>query len=644
MGPFLVFAVLAAVWTFPLALHLSDRLPGTVAGDNLSFLWNLWWMRQVSATPGAGFFFTPLLFAPFGTDLSLHTHTALQAAIGATVLRGLTVVTAQNLIILATLTLNGYAAFLLALDRTTDTAGSLVAGVLFAGTSYVVAHLFGHFSLIGTWTLPLFALCLLRTLERESMVWSALTGTCLVAVAYTDYYYTVYCLVISAGLFFSGSGLARIELAPTQLAPRVLALLGAFVVLVLAGAAAVVLTGGFDDIVLGVRVRATDTHNLLVAVWLLVLVAAWLRLRPHMKVRLRDAWPVLAGRMRLLAPAVLVAVAGALPLLIHVVQLTRAGDYSAPTHFWRSGPRGVDLATLVLGSPFHPLTGAWSSTMYERLGLDRVEGVGWLGLVPTCALVWGAFTWRTEARVRRTLVGGCAFLVWALGPWLTVAGLDTGLMLPANLFGLVPLLSNARMPGRAIVVTVLAASLLSARIIAAASPRFKVPLATLAACLLLADGLPAPFPLIALDTPRIYRTLAAQGAGSVCELPMGLRDGFGQVGSFDDRTLQYQMVHGHPLVGGFAARIPPSILRGYQAMPVVRSLLRLSGGSQQAADPRDLSMSPAEIGSVLRADSIRFVVLDRSRATPALVSFIESRLPLTLLDRDGQRDLYLVGE
>src|SRR5215208_19078 len=93
--PLVVFVALALAWSFPLVLHLSNRLPGEVAGDNLSFLWNLWWMRQA----GTGFFFTPLLFAPFGTELALHTHTALQGALAATLLRSIDIVAAQNVII-----------------------------------------------------------------------------------------------------------------------------------------------------------------------------------------------------------------------------------------------------------------------------------------------------------------------------------------------------------------------------------------------------------------------------------------------------------------------------------------------------------------------------------------------------------------
>ena len=52
---------------------------------------------------------------------------------------------------------------------------------------------------------------------------------------------------------------------------------------------------------------------------------------------------------------------------------------------------------------------------------------------------------------------------------------------------------------------------------------------------------------------NLYDVLARQtGPGSVCELPIGLRDGFGELGRLDMRVLYYQTLHGRPITGGFA--------------------------------------------------------------------------------------------
>src|SRR5713226_7870605 len=92
----LVFIALALAWSFPLAAHLSTHISGG-PGDNLAFLWNTWWMREAVAHADINFFHTDRLFAPFGIDLTLHTHTALPAWMAATVLAPLSIVAAQNL-------------------------------------------------------------------------------------------------------------------------------------------------------------------------------------------------------------------------------------------------------------------------------------------------------------------------------------------------------------------------------------------------------------------------------------------------------------------------------------------------------------------------------------------------------------------
>ena len=52
--------------------------------------------------------------------------------------------------------------------------------------------------------------------------------------------------------------------------------------------------------------------------------------------------------------------------------------------------------------------------------------------------------------------------VWALGPRLLVAGFDVGLLLPQILARFIPLVNNARVPGRAMVLVYLAVAVLVA--------------------------------------------------------------------------------------------------------------------------------------------------------------------------------------
>src|SRR5262245_46739346 len=97
------YLVLATIHTYPLVRHLDTHLPGQGLGDNVSFVWSGWWMREALASPSVDFFTNPLIEAPLGGSLFLHTHAALGAFLGATLLAPWSVVAAQNILLIVSL-------------------------------------------------------------------------------------------------------------------------------------------------------------------------------------------------------------------------------------------------------------------------------------------------------------------------------------------------------------------------------------------------------------------------------------------------------------------------------------------------------------------------------------------------------------
>jgi hypothetical protein len=643
LPPALAFAALPLAWTFPLATRLSSSLPGD-PGDNIAFLWNFWWMREAVARPDATFFFTDRLFAPVGTDLILHTHTALPAFLGATVLGALSTTTAQNVTIFAALALNGLSAYLLAYDRTNDRWGSFIGGLVFAGSPYIAAHLLGHFNLIHAWGIPLFVLYFLRAIEGDRRRWppALAAGAALVAVAYTDYYYLVYCAALACAILLWQSKALRVLLRPAPLAPVPRAILVFLLAADLLLVGVVLSTGGFVLTFGSIPISVRRATNPLAFAWLLLLFLGLLKYRPRLKWHGAHGLP-LAEAVRRLMPLFLVAAIGTAPLVLRGARLWLNGDYTSPPPSWRSGPGGIDLATMALGNPLHPFWGSWTRRVYDDLGLDPIESVGWLGVVPILFVVSAILRYGRDLEVRRWLVIAAVFFVWALGPWLRVAGFDTGLMLPQNLFAYIPVLSNARIPGRALVVVFLSLGLISAIVLSRLGPQSRRRIALAALVLLIIDFLPAPFPLTRVEVPALYGVLGATGkGGTVCELPVGIRDGFSTRGLFDEHVLMNQMVHGHPIVGGFAGRVAPSITRRYDELPVVRSMLALSGGG--VLDPQDSPLSVDEAGAALRRSGVQYLVLNRATSPAALVRYVEAALPITLLEKDGDRELYEIDE
>ncbi len=411
--PPLAFVALAIGWTLPLINHLSSSLPGE-PGDNLDFLWNTWWMRVAVASPDVSFFRTDRLFSPFGVDLALHTHTALPSWIAATVLAPASTIAAQNLIVLGSIALNGCAAYALAWSITRDRIASTVAGLIFAGSPYVEAHLMGHVNLVGPWGIPLFVLCLQRALDRRSRAAAAAAGLCLVVTAFVDYYYLVYACVLGAGLIVASLRALTWTTAARRVGRGVLWTAMALAALAIVLAAAIVVTGGVVTSVAGVAITATQPTNLLSAGWILLVGLALLRWRPRVRVA-RPVRGLVAERLRVLWPMAAVTLVGLAPLLLRVWTLWERGDYAAPQPSWRNAPAGVDLATLVLGNPWHPESGPWTRNLYRQLGINAIESVGWLGLAPLTLVAWTVLRERRDPMVARWVTVGATFFV---GRWV----------------------------------------------------------------------------------------------------------------------------------------------------------------------------------------------------------------------------------
>ena len=124
------------------------------------------------------------------------------------------------------------------------------------------------------------------------------------------------------------------------------------------------------------------------------------------------------------------------------------------------------------------------------------------------------------------------------------------------------------------------------------------------------------------------------------ELPLGLRDGFGEQGALDHRTLYYQSIHGKPQAGGFVARLPASVMAVYRESPFLGALLDLS---DEITVPVETLVVARESGQAFcRSRGFRYVVLNTETASTPLREFVRA-LPWLRLDRtEGGRELYVV--
>ena len=645
---------MSIIWTWPLALHVSDHIPGH-GGDNYSFLWNLWWMRKALSAPGLDFFQSPYLFSPFGVDLINHPHTALQGLISATALSSLSVIQAENLYIFVSVFLNAICAYALAFDIVRERRGAVLAAVAFGGAPYIAAHLLGHFDLLTAWVIPLFALYLRRSLRSGRLMPAIGCGLCVAAAAYAAYYHVVYLAIFALTYTLASWHVLHAHREPrpqkqslftARLVIVGLMALDVFLIVV------IVISGGNVIHLFDVDISARTVRNPLLLLWLLA--AGWLLTRWRVRVRFQrpsqeSFW---RGAQALMITTAVFALL-CLPLVAQAFRLALSGRYVSQTYFWRSAPRGIDALAPLAGNPFHPLYGGAVSAFYSYLGLDRIEAVGWLGVVPIVVLLVGRGSWFDSEEARRWKIVLIVFAVWALGPFLTIAGFDMGLPLPEALARFIPIVENARMPGRAMVGVYLALGVLMALRVAdpAGVAGLKASTTTLAGVvptlrsaferpsmqsglilLLALDYLHAPIPLTALDRPAVYEQLATiSDSGAVIEVPFGIGDGLSVGrGSQDRRVLYYATIHGHPVVGGYIGRMPPDVAQAYDVMPVVGNLLRLSSGDEAIEEDAPASLP------------FRYLVLDTTTASPELMEYVGRALDIDLISESDGRQLYAV--
>jgi hypothetical protein len=628
--------VAVALWTARLLLNdIGRAIPGTHLGDNAAALWNVWWFAKALAS-GEPIFRTPMLFAPFGTQLSLHTHASTHSALAWMLTPFTSLVVSHNVVIICGLALNGICAFALARRLTSVAAAkaapiapSILAGVAFAFSAFVQLRVLGHINLLHAWVLPLFALALLRLDRRPRVSNAAWLGASASLVVYTDYYYFVYAALLT--LIWASARLCTPAIgtrAPRL--PLLRSLLLTLIVVDLLLIAVIARTNGTALDLGPLHISIRGVRNPLTVFWILLL--AWIACRFPLRVSVRLSSAATASVILRLAAVVLaVIVLLTAPLWTALAEVVRAGDYTAPRILWRSSPPGADLLTLVLGHPLHLVSGSWTTSAYEALGIDVMEQSLWVGLVPLALIFATRTEWSRRPAARFCAAIAIVFFLLALGPFLRMGGADTALPLPYAALRYVPGFSNARIPGRAVVMVDLAIAMLTA--FALAERRRWTPVV---AILLLIETLPAPAPVQVIPPADGIDVFLHDSRipGSVAELPLGLRDGFGETGSVDHRALVHQMWHQRPLVGGFVARLPSSVRQRYADTPLLATLLDLSSAQNASRLGADAAHDAAELG-------IPFVVVNRDRFVDGRLSRLDLEIAgFELVHTAGTRELY----
>ena len=188
---FLLYVALALVFTLPDSIHPTRALLGR-GGDNYLHAWFLWEFAR-AVVHGQNPFHTTLILYPIGANLAWATTDILGQIMAVPFSLLLGPVLAYNLSLVLQLALGAFFARLLCKRVCGDAAAATVGGMIFGFSPFLLAHAWGHLSLVTSFPLPIYVLALWRLMDKETPSWKdgALLGLALALVALGNYEYAL---------------------------------------------------------------------------------------------------------------------------------------------------------------------------------------------------------------------------------------------------------------------------------------------------------------------------------------------------------------------------------------------------------------------------------------------------------------------
>lgn len=652
------YAILACVLTWPLPLHLQTHLLGSPSGDTGVYVWNLWIFRHEILRHAHLPFSTEHVFAfTGGADFSLHNYTPIAGLLGLPLIGALGVVGAFNVVLFIFVWSSGLATFLLARRLGLGPAAAWIAGAVFMASPVLTGRQTAHISLVTAAPLPLFLWSLLRTLESQRKRDAVTTGLLVAIATYCDAYYGIYCVLMGGFVLASRFGSASIgdrtprpgslrlrsgqagQAAASRAATRTVDVLIAVVLAVVAWR---LVNGGSDIVVGALRIKLQTLYNPVLALTCLAVIRAWLTWRPV--IRWQDPAREVGRLARLGALSIAVCLALLSPVLAGIVLRVINGRLPVTEIFWRSSPRGVDLLAYLVPNPNHPWFGAatapWLLPDRPDAFPEFVASFSLAAFVVIAVAAWH----RVLPRLWVAFTG--FFVLLSLGPFVHVAGVNTFVVAPWALLRYVPVIGMARAPSRFAVVVTLGLALLLAFALEALWQRragSRRAWAAVLMALLAFELLPAPRRLYSAAVPEVYNLIASAGAsdetGRLLELPTGIRDGTSSFGNFNPASTFFQTRHRRPFIGGYLSRMSPWRRRVNERSPMLRAIFTLSEGG--ALSEEWIAAARATREPFMRRSCVRFVVLDKHRASAALRAFAVEVLDLALVHEDASYELFV---
>jgi hypothetical protein len=329
---------------------------------------------------------------------------------------------------------------------------------------------------------------------------------------------------------------------------------------------------------------AADYYYAYYLVWFAFAYALYWRHEDWLSARL--------GRARRWAPAIL--------LLSTIVTVVGKDVLDIETH----GPFGYSADLFAYLLPY---------AIRRAIHIETVEHDIYAGVVVSALLVLYVASRCHEraSKELRALSFSCVVFFALSMPAVRVAGTRLA-YLPTALLHLVPLVNHARVPARFSIMVMLLAPILA---MVAIEKKIFVRLGSSKRALLvavLALGLVVDFRRAdyfmtsSAQIPAVYRALAERPAGTLLEIPFGIRDGLRQAGAERTSAMWFQTVHHKKLVSGMVARLPTSTFDRFASEPMMGDLFSLEAAS---ASPSLPARTCEEVRAFVRQFDLKYILI-----------------------------------
>lgn len=308
---------------------------------------------------------------------------------------------------------------------------------------------------------------------------------------------------------------------------------------------------------------------------------------------------------------------------------------------------GGDLAAYLIPFGFNSfLNNNFTDYLFNISKFKPIEGVMFLGfgivvLIPFSII----YMIRKKIPVELKPIALCTFIfIMITLPELRIFGFDL-FYLPTSLLHFIPFFNNIRNPTRFVLMVTLFLPILcfyalNYSLLSKLKSYWKIVLSLILAVLLVIEYFPNGYPIMLKSkVPKIYSSLANKEGEVLLPIPLGIRDGYRELGLFNTKDMFYQIYHHKKILGGLISRVDNKTYNFYMQDSVISQIIRME--IDTAYIPR--SLTNEEISRFLNTFKPNFILISPTYKNSKITFFIISILRDVIKQKEENEGFLLLS-